>query len=173
MNLLLIALNIEVPPQQESAIVQKILADHFVNTKCMEAMIASLVVEVVRGLHPLEKSALVKRLDVPKKRIGAVWTLYDMTQAIEKSTPYSFGLKAACATCHNERFFSSARPWWKRIKVMNGTQETFKEEYTLPTRDDVKKVLESVVWTHCGIVDRPAEDMLLTFQARMSEIVGG
>jgi hypothetical protein len=90
----------------------------------------------------------------------------------EKSNTFSFGLKGACGLCHQERVVEAARPYWERVSVKNGNQETFSDVLRPVTRETVKRALENAVWVHCGVTDRPSEDLLAAFQQRMGELIG-
>lgn len=170
--MILQSLDIEVPLAQEGEIIKRILADNLVTLRCQDAMVQAFVVGVVQGLHPLEKASLIKRLGIPPKKPGALWILYDTTQATEHSSPFSFGLKATCTRCKQDRFFESPRPHWEKKEFKNGNQISHSMVLVAVSRDDCKRALEGAVWKHCGIRDNPSEDLLIGFDLRMRDIVG-
>lgn len=173
MNLLLESLGLSVPRQQEAELVKKILDDHLVGMRCQEALIRSVVVSVVAGLHQLEKSALVKRLDVPASpKPGAHWTLWDMTNSGEDL--YRFGLKAVCQRCRQDWAVMAPRVETEVLTTLDAKGKVASQRQVVHaiTPATVQKTLDACVWRHCGLADKPSEDLLMLFSNRLSALVG-
>jgi hypothetical protein len=166
---LLELLGIPIPANKEYEVLQRVFKDHLVSERSMNLMTAKLALEVVQGMHFLERAALAKRVALPGQKVSAVWTYLDLSAATGKAD--RFALKAVCAGCHQEKYYQPPAPQWKQVPYQNGNRTLYSNQLQPVSLEDIEQFLGMVSWTHCGTTDKPPAELWAGFSDRCRELV--
>lgn len=153
----------DLPPAQFERARKRILEDNFFYSRCLSVLVLGVAARVAEGLHPLEKARMRKVSEAEVLQRGkASWGI------VAHPVTGAEALRAACSVCNQDMQFMPLKPWSEEKVHHRGTiNESSTTVWHEPTRADVKRAMENLVWGHCGHSEKCPAELAMVWEEKL------